>query len=266
MIQLRKLATNNKGQFIVIAVLMISIMVISVATIMYSAVTYYRHERWEEYVSIIDNVEMGSYRLLELSLANYTMSNSSVLTANLDQWQRNLLNTYPQFRIALSYSVPNGGTPVYYNQGLSMSWNQRVSFSAAKASFSVNITSVGLTGYKFTRSVLLNMTLLDVLFTPKQGQTSARVGVRFSLTVEGPTPLMGVAKSNFSQFKVNGADKLSVSTLTRYYDTERNKCYVYELRYLQDTAPSSPASISISMVDYRNIRVAAQASLPVITV
>ncbi len=265
--QLRRLARNNKGQFIVIAVLMISIMVISVATIMYSAVTYYRHERWEEYLSIVDNVEMGSYRLLELSLANYTMSNSSVLTANLDQWQRNLLNTYPQYRIALSYSVPNGGTPVNYNQGLSMRWNQRVSFSAAKASFSVNITSVGLTGYKFTRSVLLNLTLLNVLFYPKKtGQDYAQVGVRFSLTVEGPTPLMGVAKSSFSQFMVNGADKLSVSTLTRKYDTELNNCYVYELRYQQVTAPSSPASISLSMIDYRNIRVAAQASLPVITV
>jgi len=256
-IQLRKLATNNKGQFIVIAVLLIAIMVISVATIMYSAVTYYRHERWEEYLSIIDNVEMGSYRLLELSLANYTLSsNSSVLTANLGQWQRNLLNTYPQYRIVLSY----------YNQGLSRSWNQKVSYSAAKASFSVNITSVGLTGYRFTRSVLLNMTLLDVLFYSKKAQTSARVGVRFSLTMEGPTPLMGVTKNNFSQFTVNGADRLPVSTLTRYYDTERNKCFVYELRYLQDTAPSSPASISISMVDYRNIRVAANASLPVITV
>lgn len=250
---MRKLARNNKGQFIVIAVLMISIMVISVATIMYSAVTYYRHERWEEYVSIIDNVEMGSYRLLELSLANYTMSNSSVLTANLDQWQRNLLNTYPQYRIALSY----------YNQGLSKSWNQRVSFSVAQASFSVNITSVGLTGYKFTRSVLLNMTLLDVIFTPKQGQTPGRVGVRFSLTVEGPTPLMSVAKNSFSQFMVNGVDKLSVSTLTRYFDIERNKCYVYELRYPQDTMPSSPMSVSLSMIDYRNIRVAAQGSLQV---
>jgi len=264
----RKLARNNKGQFIVIAVLMISIMVISVATIMYSAVTYYRHERWEEYLSIIDNVEMGSYRLLELSLANYTLSsNSLVLTANLDQWQRNLLNTYPQYRIALSYSVPNGGTPVYYNQGLSMSWNQTVSFSAAKASFSVNVTSVGLTGYKFTRSVLLNMTLLDVLFYSKQ--KPKLVCVRFSLTVEGPTPLMGVAKSNFLQFRVNGVDKLSASNLTRGYDAERNKCYVYELRYslsASDTDPPSPAPIFIRMIDYRNIRVAAQASLPVITV
>jgi len=261
-IQLRKLARNNKGQFIVIAVLMISIMVISVATIMYSAVTYYRHERWEEYLSIIDNVEMGSYRLLELSLANYTLSSdSSVLTANLNRWQRDLLNTYAQYRVVLGYSVPNGGTPVYYNQGLSSSWNQRVSFSTAKASFNVSITSVGLTGYKFTRSVLLNLTVLDVVFYAKTSKTPAKVGVRFNVTMEGMTPLVGVLKSNILQFRVNDVDKLAVSNLTRYYDNSENKCYVYEMKYLSATAPSTPVPILIRMVDYRNIKVVAQASI-----
>jgi hypothetical protein len=63
---------ERRGQFVIIAVLMIAIMIMSISALMHRAVTYYRHEPWEEYLALIGNIELNSHRLVELSLANYT--------------------------------------------------------------------------------------------------------------------------------------------------------------------------------------------------
>ncbi len=248
---MRKLATNRKGQFIVIAVLMIAIMIISVTSIMYNAVTYFRYERWEEYLGIIDNTEINAYRLMELSLANYTMTDSlGVLKANLDQWQRDLMSTHSQFRIVVNYTLASGGTPIYYDQGLNKSWNKRVSLSAASAGFKVDVTSVGLTGYRFTSSVVLNLTILDVLWHSK----SKRVDVRLSVTMEGQASVPNLQKSNFLQFQVNG-NTITNFNVSRRYESTTYKCFIYELRYSASTAPTTPVSVLVSLIDSRSIRV-----------
>ena len=84
-----KIVKHKKGQFIIFATLIIAIMIISIGTIMYSTVTYFKHERWQEYLMVIDNVELGSRRVVELSLANYTMlngTNNQTLVNNLNNW------------------------------------------------------------------------------------------------------------------------------------------------------------------------------------
>jgi len=46
----------------------------------------------EEYLSVINAVEIISYRLVEISLTNYTMTgNQTILRANIDKWQRDLM-------------------------------------------------------------------------------------------------------------------------------------------------------------------------------
>jgi len=61
---MRKLIKNKKGQFIIIAFLMIAMMIISIGALMHRAVTYYKHEPWQEYLTLIGSIELNSRRLV----------------------------------------------------------------------------------------------------------------------------------------------------------------------------------------------------------
>jgi len=265
---------DKRGQFILIAALLIAIMIISVSAIMYSAVTYYRHERWEEYLIVIDGVEAGTANLLKLSLANYTQTaNANVLKANLDQWREDVKKAYTGYGAILGYSLATGSysaygmNPINYNLGLASTWNQRISFSAANATASLNITSVGLIGHKFASIAFLKMTIADALWYSDTKQ----VGVRVIIEAEGPTQVTNLQKSNFLLFQVDGVDKTQNSTLNRYYESRGHpiknptypalNAYVYELRY---SASSKPASVNvvITVRDSRGIQVRGAFSIP----
>ena len=75
---MRKLIRNKKGQFVIIAFLLMAIMIISMGAIIHRAGTYYKHEPWEEYLTLISDIEVNSRRLVELSLVNYTNSNAEL--------------------------------------------------------------------------------------------------------------------------------------------------------------------------------------------
>ena len=253
---------DEKGQFIIIATLLMAIMIISVAGIMYGAVTYFRHERWEEYLAVIDAVETNSHRLVEISLANYTMQGSqTVLRANMDQWQRDLMKTYTGLGIVLSSSLANGTQDIYgvtmqFNEGLATDWNKQVSFSAANVTFDLNITSVGLYGYKFITPVFLKMNITDALYH----QSSEEVGVRLIIQIENLIPIINLQAPNFIEFQVDGQNK--TFTFYHYFDSQTNNAFVYELRYSSPTQPSSITTV-ISIVDSRGIKVMGNATLTV---
>jgi hypothetical protein len=118
---------------VIIAVLMAAIMIVSIGAVMYNAATYYKTEPWEEYTTLIGNIELNSQRLLELSLTNYVESgNDGIFEENFDRWQTDLLSLYPGAGINLGY----------YRNSLYP--------TSTKYTFTLDITSIGLTGYKFT--------------------------------------------------------------------------------------------------------------------
>ena len=256
-----KIASNEKGQFIIIATLLIAIMIISVGSIMYGAVTYFRHERWEEYLAVIDAVEINSYRLVEISLANYTMLvNQTVLRANIDKWQRDLMKTYTGLGVVLSSSLANGtqdiyGVTILYDMGLATDWNKQVSFSAANVTFELNITSVGLYGYKFITPVFLKMNITDALYY----ESSNEVGVRLIIQREDLIPIINLQAANFIEFQVDGENK--TFKFYRYFDSQTNNAFVYELRYVYGGPnPGTLDNVTISVVDARDIKVTGQVS------
>lgn len=257
-----RLKADRKGQFIIIATLLVAIMIISVASIMYSAVTYFRHERWEEYLAVIDAVETNSHRLVEISLANYTITgNQSVLPANMDRWQRDLMKTYSGLGIVLSSNLANGtqdiyGVPMQFNKGLATDWNNQVSFSTANATFDLNITSIGLYGYKFITPVFLKMNITDAVYYP----CCDEVGVRLIIQTENLIPITDLQAANFIEFQVDGENK--GFTFHRYFDSQTNNAFVYELRYSSPTQPSNITAI-ISATDSRGIKVTGNTTLAI---
>jgi hypothetical protein len=116
-----KVAKKNRGQFVIIAVMLAAIMIISIGAVMHNAATYYKNEPWEEYTTLVSNIELSSQRLLELSL------NPDDFANNFYKWQADIPSLYPGAGIKLTYT---GDYP--------------------RVTFTLNITSIGLAGYKFT--------------------------------------------------------------------------------------------------------------------
>ncbi|TET66085.1 hypothetical protein E3J49_00025 [Candidatus Bathyarchaeota archaeon] len=237
---MKKLIKNKKGQFIIIAFLMIAIMITSIGALMHGAVTYYKHEPWQEYLTLIGSIELNSRRLVELSLANYTntpnQTNPNILKNNLENWQINLTRIYPDYGIALNYTLANGTNYNYY-LGLACYWNKTASFSAANANFNLNIASIGLTGYKFTAVAFLNLTTLNVNTTTNE----------ITVTVKGEdkTPITNLEKDNFQV----GLDIISV---TSRYDQDHMLVYIIKCQG-NITAP-----VTVKVWDQRGIQVTAK--------
>jgi len=252
--RMRRLGKQERGQFIVIAALMVAIMIVSIGAIMYGAVTYFKYERWEEYLAIIDNVKLGSQRVVEMSLASYTLtSNNETLKNNLDQWRCNITKAYPGFGVILTYSNASGshyayGVNMKYSSGLASYWYNRTSFSAANATFTLNITSVGLTGYEFNAFAFLRTRILDVVWSSRDKALT----IRLTVEREGLTPITNLKKSNF---QVNVAGYASANfSLARYYNVTYG-FFLYEIE-LQSIS-REPQGVTVTVVDTRGVKVIA---------
>jgi len=236
---MKKLIKHKKGQFIIIAVLMIAIMITSIGALMHRAVTYYKHEPWQEYLTLIGSIELNSRRLVELSLANYTntpnQTNPNILKNNLENWQINLTRIYPGYGIALNYTLANGTNYNYY-LGLACDWNKNASFSAANANFNLNIASIGLTGYKFTATAFLNLTIVSI--------TSNEIDV--AVKGEDGTPTTNLKEENFQ------VSNLTVTSVTSHYD--QTDILVYTIECNENI--STP--VTMKVWDQRGIQVTAK--------
>ncbi len=235
-------------------------MIISIGAMMYSTVTYFKHERWQEYLMVIDNVELGSRRVVELSLANYAMlngTNNQTLVSNLNNWLTNLTKAYPGFGVALTYSAANGSHYAYdvninYSSGLARLWNNETSFSAANATFNLNMTSVGLVGYKFIVSTFLKMRI----FNANWSSTNNDLVIYSAVYEEGPTPITNLDKSDFSIKDANNST-IPISLSNRVFDTTYGPIY----RIYCANVTTNPLSVQVTVIDARNIKVIANSTV-----
>ncbi len=147
-----KTSRQRKGQFVIIAVMLTAIMIVSIGALMHGAITYYKHEPWEEYSTLIGDIEINSRRVVELSLASYTTGqNITNIKNNLERWKNDLADIYTSSGITLTYSA---GEPV---KSLTSAWG---------ADFTLNIASIGLKGYKFSIETKLRLTVSTTSVAP----------------------------------------------------------------------------------------------------
>lgn len=191
----------RRGQFIIIAVMLTAIMIVSIGALMHSAITYYKHEPWEEYSTLVGDIEINSRKVVELSLAMYTNppKDGSILGYNLVKWQDDLRSAYPSSEISLnasSYSLsPSADSPK----------------PTGSAVFSLNISSIGLKGYTFSVVTYLHLAVvsasspynLTVTVTDNTGQPVKGLGVSsFKINGTAPTAVTPVYESNTLVYKI----------------------------------------------------------------
>ena len=238
-----RLVDHKKGQFIIIAVMVIAIMMVSLSVTLYNASTYWESEKWDEYITLIDQVKLNTIRLVESSLANYTGNpgDPSILAGNLQQWQEDLRVAYPGQGVVLTYALSNGtstvqGVTVTYSQGLTTAWNQQTALSAAKVTFTLGFAAIGLDGYQFEATPVLNLKILNV------------TGTQVFVVVRGDdgNPVRDLDKGDFT---VAGATVTGVTTF--YSPTD---ALIYKI--VCDHTVSVPATVTVR--DVRGIKVTAR--------
>jgi len=224
---------------------MIALMIISLGATLYSMGNYYKQEQWEEYVTLIEHVKQGTINLVDISLAAYTVSeppfDTVIMKENLDFWQEDLRKAYPGYGIALTYNLINGsatsyGSSLNYIQGLAHQWNEPNSFSAAKATITLNMTSIGLEGYQFEATSFLQLKILSV--DPSSKLIRATV-------IQDTTPVTGLKKEDFK------VENLTITSVASHYDPQYK--LVYEI--LCDNLQLSSATLTVQ--DQRGIKVVA---------
>ena len=227
-------------------------MIISIGTIMYSTVTYFKHERWQECLMIIDNVELGSQRVVEISLANYTstFNNTQILIDNLNQWQTNLTKAYSGFGVALTYSDATIGNST---QNVTSQINNTMYFSSANATFNIDITSVGLTGYKFVASAFLGV-ILNATYD------SSNLVINISVEKEDSTPVTNLNEDNFLINKTID-ESIPISKLTHFYETYNGRLRIVYRILCEGLSPPKPSSILVTVFDTRGIKVIANSTV-----
>ncbi len=244
-----KIVKRKKGQFIVLAALIVAVLIVSIGTIMYGTVTYFRHERWQEYLMIIDNVELGSQRVLEISLADYTskFNNSQILVDNLHKWRTSLTNGYPGFGVALTYSgatISNGTRPI------NSVTSDTMHFSSANATLNIDITTVGLTGYKFVASAFLGV----ILNATDDGNDLV---ISIAVEKEDSEPVTHLSKDSFS---INDQSLANMSsTLTHFFETDNDVLRII-YRIVVRNYPG-PSNVHVAVVDPRGIKVVADSDV-----
>jgi hypothetical protein len=233
-------------------------MMVSIAAVMYSAVTYYKYERWEEYLAIIDNMKISSNHVVEMSLANYTLTmNNTILRDNLNQWRNDVKEVYPGYAIVIGYQLANGSQSAYgenitYNLGLARSWFTSTALSAANVTITLNITSAGLTGYQFVAEAFLRVEILNATW-----DNIDSVVILLAVEKEGPTPVTDLEKDDFSISFSPDPGPFNV-TLRRYYDATYG-FIIYEISC--NNVSQQPSSVEVSVVDTRNMKVIANSTV-----
>ncbi len=242
---MQRFRKQTKGQFVVIAALMIAIMIVSLGAMLHVSVTYYKHEPWEEYLTLIGNIELGSEGLVNLSLANYTNSattDSTVLDNNLQKWQNDMSKIYQGFGVALNYTTAHGtynafGTSLHYSSGISNTWLVPSSTSAANASFTVDVNSIGLTGYKFTSIAFLNLKILSASTSTKE--------ITVTVKRENLDPVSALTATNFQVVGQN------ITKVTQHYDPTNVIAYVIQC------SGTFTLPVTVKLCDDRGIMVVA---------
>lgn len=219
---------------------MIAVMIVSIGAVLHSAGTYYRYEQWEEYITLVEHIKFNTIRLVEISLANFTVSgNNSTLKENLNQWENDLKTAYPGYGVILTYELALG-TNINYSQGLASKWNETVSYSTANATFALDITSVGLTGFRFMATPFLNLTIVN--------DAASTDEIIVAVTQEDKMPVLDLKRDNF---QVQG---LNVTNVASSYDPD------YMLVYTIKCDSNIPAPVTVRVRDHRGIQVIAKSS------
>ncbi len=182
---------NNKGQFSIIAALLVAVVLIAAVMTTYSAIRYSPVQAQPQILSAVDETNQAIKQLLGFTVGYY----GSVLrvTGNVTYAQQ-LASNY------LTHSLPNVGS-IKPDWGLSMNtsapalkvnWFMNDSYSQGNMSVTYDLNGLGITGISYSAS-----SRLEVQVTNASSPTQAQ----FKVLTDNGEPLINLGPDNIKFYK-----------------------------------------------------------------
>jgi hypothetical protein len=177
---------NKKGQFSVIAAMLVAVVLITAVMFTFSAIRNISLQDEPLVMSAIDETNGAIKQLLGYTVgyygsvlqvtANYTYA-QMLATNYLQSGVLNLGNIHPEWAISITANTPD----------LQTDWFGNESSSRGSLAVTYNLTGIGISGINYTASCELNVRILN----STSGQTQLMV------TGDNDVPLLDLGKSNF---------------------------------------------------------------------
>ena len=241
-------------------------MIISVAVFVYSTVTYYRYQRWEEYLTIVDYIRRNSQKVLRIGLANFTQNflegtvrnkeeyEAYTLRGLFSSWERDLQKIYAGIGVDLEFNavgnrlIASKWTVNDNSHIIKCFWYNPDSISSACANLSIALFSYGFYGY---HTILEEYLRLQVDTSYIDMNKSKIQSLNVIVTKENENPCFGLTDSNFEVIwfnnETNSWDEASIANVT-YKESGR-----YTLNFTNPIPKPYYKWLFISVTDQRGI-------------
>ena len=189
---------NNKGQFSIIAALLVAVVLIASVVTTYSAIRYNKIEGQPQILSAIDETNLALKQLLGFTVGYYgsvmqVTGNStyaySLATKYLDSGLQNVADIRPEWGTSFNVTSLSMGT----------NWFTNASYSQGTLNITYGLTGLGISGIAYSASCRL-----DAQISPS---TSANQ-IYLTVTKDENEPVVGLSTSNLQvlslpQFQLN---------------------------------------------------------------
>jgi hypothetical protein len=181
----RKFKICRKGQFSIIAALLVAVVLIAAVMSTYSAIRYSSVEDSPQVLSAVDEINLALRQVVGFTVGYY----GSVLqvTGNTS-YARNLASNYLQSGLRNIGDIrPEWGASFAVTTlNLRTDWFSNVSFSSGNLAIKYNLTGIGLINMAYSASSRLDVEILE----------SSPTQAVLSITKDGGEPMVNLAKQN----------------------------------------------------------------------
>ncbi len=184
---------NRKGQFSIIAALLVAVVLVSAVMITYSAISYSPVEEQPQILSSIDETNLGLKEILGFTVGYY----GSVLkvTGNMTYAQQLAQNYLKSGLNNLGDVQPEWGAVFELEKlTLNAAWFSTYSYSQGSIAVNYNLTGLGIYGASYNASARLSVQVLD---SSPTGQAE------LVILRDGNEPLINLGKSNLKFYSYN---------------------------------------------------------------
>jgi hypothetical protein len=234
---------NNKGQFSIIAALLVAVILVASVAATYSAIRYSPVQNQPQILSAIDETNLALKQILGFTIGYY--GSVTQVTGNSSYAQTLATNYFESGLDNIADINPEWGASFNVaNLSLGTNWFTNASYSQANLNITYDLTGLGIYGIVYSASCRL-----DVQISP----SSANNQVSLTVIKDENTPLVGLSSSNF-KFYLYQYSNLTWATVNPPDEpiSSSNGTYTIDI-------PSgiNPQSYAIQVQDSRGITVAA---------
>ncbi len=210
---------NNKGQFSIIAALLVAVVLVASVVTTYSAVRYSQLQDQPQILSAVDETNLGLKQILGFTVGYY----GSVLkvTGNMTYAQTLAQNYFQSGLNKIGQIRPEWGLSMSLtNLDLTTNWYSDASFSQGSVNVNYNLTGLGISGVGYSTSIRLDVQIANASSANK---------AQFKVLTDGNEPLINLEKTNLKFFNYDNQTSVWNLTMPTNVESYADGTYIIDL-------------------------------------